>query len=144
MPKTRAEIRAQYPANERPDKAIAAKLEAAANADKHIACLAAHQIAQELNCPPLKVGQTADLIGVRINRCQLGLFGHKDVEAQPFSKDDISQEMRAAVESVVSDGKIACKPCWRLADQFALSRPQMGTLCDELGLKVSPCQLGAF
>lgn len=144
MSKTRAEIRAQYPAGETPDKAISAKLEAAANADKRIACLAAHKIAQELNCPPLNVGQTADLIEVRINRCQLGLFGHGKAAVTPLSKDDIDIETQSIVESAVSNGKIACKECWRLADHLNLSRLEMGALCNALEIKVSPCQLGAF
>lgn len=144
MPKTRAEIRAQYPPNEMPDKTIVAKLEAAANADKRVACLAVHKITQELDCLPLKVGHTADLIEVRINRCQLGLFGRKDIDVEPLSKDEITQEMRTAVGSAVSNGKLACIDCWRLADQLNLSRIQIGALCDELEIKVSPCQLGAF
>ncbi len=144
MSKTRAEIRAQYPANETPDKAIVAKLEAAANADKRIACRAAHKIAQDLDCVPLKVGQTADLMEVRIIRCQLGLFSRGEATVAPLSKDDITPEMRAAVESAVSDGKISCKECWQLADQLNLTRLEMGALCDGLKIKVSPCQLGAF
>ena len=94
MSKSRAEIRSQYPANETPDKAIAAKLAAAANADKRIACHAVHKIAQELSCSPLKVGQTADLMEVRINRCQLGLFGRGKTAVPLFSIDEISAEMR--------------------------------------------------
>lgn len=144
MPKTRAEIRAQYPTDETPDKTIAAKLEATANADKRIACLAVHEIAQVLDCLPLNVGQTADLIGIRINRCQLGLFDRKDTDVQPLSKDDITQEMQALVESAVLNGQLACIDSWRLSDQLNLSRLQMGALCDELKIKVSPCQLGAF
>ena len=51
MSKTRAEIRAQYPADETPDKTISAKIEAAANQDKRIACRAAHEISEELKTP---------------------------------------------------------------------------------------------
>ena len=144
MPKTRAEIRAQYPADEIPDKDITVKLEATANANKRIACRAAHEIAHELKCPPLKVGQTADLIEIRINRCQLGLFGRKESDAQSLSKGDVRQEIKTAVKSAVSQGKIACSVCWQLADQLDLSRHEMGRLCDALKIKVSPCQLGAF
>ena len=144
MSKTRAEIRAQYPANATPDKAIAAKIDATANTDKRIACRAAHEISKELKCLPLKVGQTADLMEVRINRCQLGLFGRSNRAAVEFSEKDVTQEIKAAVESVMSDGKIACDDSWQLADQLNLSRLEMGALCDALDIKVSSCQLGAF
>lgn len=144
MSKTRAEIRAQYPANEAADQAIAAKLEVASNADKRIACRAVHDIANEIKCSPSKVGQTADLIEVRINRCQLGLFGRKDSNIQLLSKGDISQEISTVIEAAVSNGKIACLVCWQIADKLNLSRLEMGAVCDALEVKVSPCQLGAF
>ena len=144
MPKTRAKIRAQYPADETPDKAIAGKIEAAANKDKRIACRALHDIANELNCPPQKVGRTADLMEVRISHCQLGLFGRSNRAAVAFSEKEVTQEMKAAFESAISDGKIACEDSWRLAHQLNLSRLEMGALCDVLEVKVTPCQLGAF
>jgi len=144
MPKTRAEIRAQYPVGETPDKTIAAKIEAAANRDKRIACRALHDIANELNCPPQKVGRTADLMEVRISHCQLGLFGRSNNTTTALPKGNVTQEMKVAVESVISDGKIACEDSWRLAGQLNLSRLEMGALCDALEVKVTPCQLGAF
>lgn len=140
MPKTRAEIKAKHPATEVPDEAISDRLQAAANIDKRISCRSAHEIAHGLNCPPLKVGETADLIEIRIHRCQLGLFG----SSETTSTTEITPEIRAAVESAASDGRVACADTWQLADRIGLSRLEMGALCDALGIKVSPCQLGAF
>ena len=42
-----------------------------------ISCRAAHEAAAEAGVSPSVIGRTLDLLEIRINGCQLGLFGHK-------------------------------------------------------------------
>ncbi|NOZ22847.1 MAG: hypothetical protein GXP25_17355 [Planctomycetes bacterium] len=45
--------------------------------DERLPCSLAFQIAKELGVTPLRVGQAANELGIKIVNCQLGCFGHK-------------------------------------------------------------------
>ena len=45
--------------------------------DGRLRCAAAFEIAEELGVPPLRVGQAADALSVKIVACQLGCFGER-------------------------------------------------------------------
>ena len=58
-----------------------------------LGCAAAFRIAEELDVTPLPVGQTADALGVRLTRCQLGLFD--------YGRPGRSREQKSVVEPPV-------------------------------------------
>jgi hypothetical protein len=67
--------RAKHPAGTAYDPAVAAALTARAEEGK-ISCTDAHAVAGESGIAPAEAGRTADLLELRIHRCQMGLFGY--------------------------------------------------------------------
>lgn len=112
-------------------------------------CASAFVIAQRLGVEPLKVGQAADELGVRLSKCQLGLFGygpkaegkHRRVEAMKEVPDDLAAAIRAALGA---DGKLSCIAAWQIAAQFGIPRQQVSNAAEGLGVRIGHCQLGAF
>jgi len=128
------------------NKMIAAKIKEKIS-ENTIPCAEAHSIAAELNADPADVGTAIDLLGVRINKCQLGLFGWgkkpnhgKDIHAA----DSVSVEMKCALEEVAEDGVVTCAALWVIANRLGAERKVVSAACDTLSLKIRVCQLGAF
>ena len=116
--------------------------------DEGLPCAVAHYIAADLGVPPLRVGQTADAMGVRITMCQLGLFGYA-VKGRPSYRirhpmENVPEELERAIRDAAVDGRVSCAALWRIGAEQDYSRPEMGNAVEALGLKVKPCQLGFF
>lgn len=126
------------------DPAIAEAISAQVDQGR-ISCRAAHAIAGEKACPPLKVGVNIDLLEYRINQCQLGLFGHAGHKGKAVKKSTIlAPDLEKAIREHLQDGRLACKAAWDVADRFGIPRLALADACEALGIKVSTCQLGAF
>jgi hypothetical protein len=54
------------------------------------------------------------------------------------------QRLEAAVKEKSKDGKIPCALGFKIAEDFGISRKEMGKLLNEMKIKVSQCQLGCF
>ncbi|MEA3308670.1 MAG: hypothetical protein U9Q70_04055 [Chloroflexota bacterium] len=112
-------------------------------------CAVAFAIAAQQGMSPRLVGQTADVLQIHLSHCQLGLFGYPGgkkgwelAKSTPLLlQDKIQAALRAAV---MESGTLACTQLWELAAQFQVPKLRIGQLCDELGIKITPCQLGAF
>lgn len=109
-----------------------------------LACSAAFEVAESLNISPGLVGEYADKLGLHLAKCQLGLFGyspHKKIVA-PLASVDTA--LAAAIrEGLVSD-RLPCQTAWEIAGQFDLPRMTVSAACETLGVKIKPCQIGAF
>ncbi|HNY64473.1 MAG TPA: hypothetical protein PKM41_03480 [Deltaproteobacteria bacterium] len=111
-------------------------------------CPVAHYIAASLGVSPRDVGDAATSIRVKLDLCQLGLFGYGRKNVSDYKilgrpvvvPEGTLEKIRAAAV----DGHIACKDLWEIAGAMGITRPEAGNAADSLGLKVSPCQLGAF
>lgn len=111
-------------------------------------CPVAHFIAASLKVDPETVGDVATILNVKLYQCQLGLFGYgrKGVSGykilgRPVEvPDEVLEKIRAAAK----DGVIPCRQLWDIADEAGILRPEAGNTADSLGLKITPCQLGAF
>jgi hypothetical protein len=116
--------------------------------DGKLPCNQAHAIAQILDVEPLIVGLAANQAGIRISRCQLGLFGygpkaegkHKIVHPMDEVPERLTARLRAQAEG---DG-ITCTTVWRVADSLGYPRLEASSAVEAMGLKVSRCQLGCF
>jgi len=117
--------------------------------DGRLPCLFALAIAHELGVPPLEVGRTADATGVRISRCQLGLFGYgpkaegksKIVQAMPQVPDDLAARLRAALNPA---GQLTCAAAFTVAQEAQRPRQEIANAAQALDIHVTECQLGCF
>ncbi|MBM4308365.1 MAG: hypothetical protein FJ123_16675 [Deltaproteobacteria bacterium] len=110
-------------------------------------CAMGEKISKELKVDISEVGITADLLEMKIKKCQLGLFGWgkkanhgKDIQAAI----SVSVEMKKALEAVAENGAVTCASLWAIADRLGIERKAVSTACDTLGLKIRACQLGTF
>lgn len=112
-----------------------------------LACGTGEKIAKELKVKISEVGITADLLEMKINRCQLGLFGWGekpnhggDIQAA----DSVSVEVKSALEKEAENGVITCAAIWRIADRLGAKRKVASAACEALKIKIKACQLGTF
>ena len=114
----------------------------AATGSLHVRVPTALQKSQ--NCSPKQIGTQADLLELRITQCQLGLFGHAKGKKNFNPDTHMTQELKDRILECQSDGTIACSTCWELAKEFKLSKLDMGSACEQLEIRIKPCQLGVF
>ncbi|MCJ7809683.1 MAG: hypothetical protein MUP26_05395, partial [Desulfobulbaceae bacterium] len=107
-------------------------------------CAAVHKIAKNLNVTPDEVGKTADLLEVRLSKCQLGLFGYSPQKCIVKAADEVSGNLREKIQASLSDNRLPCSVAWDIARAFALRKMEVSSACEKLGIKISHCQLGAF
>lgn len=134
---------AKYPPGASPDPRIAEGLQAKL-LDGKISCAAAHQIAKELQVTPADVGKTIDLLEIRINKCQLGLFGYAPQKKIVQPAAQVSSELRKAITEAMDEKGLSCKAVWEIADRCKVSRLDVSAACEALEVKISSCQLGTF
>ncbi|HLA82347.1 MAG TPA: hypothetical protein VJP78_12135 [Thermoleophilia bacterium] len=134
---------AKHPAGTTYDEQVAAAIKEKA-VDGRITCADAFVVVQELSVPPSEVGKTIDLIEYRITRCQLGLFGYSPKKKVVEPAEEAPEGVRGQLNRFSSDGTISCAACWKIADTLGMERMAVSAVCELLGLKVQPCQLGAF
>ncbi|MBS3921362.1 MAG: hypothetical protein KG012_21015 [Deltaproteobacteria bacterium] len=42
------------------------------------------------------------------------------------------------------DGKVPCAVCFKIAEDFGVSKKEMGQIMNEINIRISQCQLGCF
>lgn len=134
---------AKHPDGTAYDPALADALRKRAEDDR-ITCAAAFEVAEAVGATPEEVGKTADLLEYRIIKCQLGLFGYSPEKRIVKPADHVPDDLRERLLEAVADGKISCAAVWDIADELGLARMTVSGACEGLGLKVGPCQIGAF
>jgi len=112
--------------------------------DNELPCAVAFKIAAELNVSPVEVGKTADLLEIMLVKCQLGLFGYTPQKKIVKPKAAESPDLESAIRDARVDGKLSCEDAWEIARRFDVSKMIVSSICEQLNIKVKPCQLGAF
>ena len=133
----------KHGSNVKLDEAIAAKIRSRAK-NNELPCAVAFDIAAELGCDIGEIGQTTDLLNFRLIKCQPGLFGYKPDKKIVKPEHPADPGLEAALKRQAGRGALACKDAWELAVQFKVSKMTVSAGCEALGMKVKPCQLGAF
>jgi len=136
----------KYPPGTRPNQEIARMIQEKSPAGE-LACAMAERISKELKVSLSEVGKTADLLGIKVEKCQLGLFGwgnkpNHGKDIHPTSS--VPKEIERALQEVVEGGKVTCASLWAIADRMGIERKAVSTACETLGLKIRACQLGTF
>lgn len=133
----------KHPPGTLPDPDVAAALAEVA-ADGRVSCAVAHDLAAELEVAPAEVGKTMDLLEYRISMCQMGLFGFEPISKIVKPAEVVDDELAARLRSAAPENRISCASCWQIAQDEGLRKMQVAAACEALGLKITPCQLGAF
>lgn len=134
---------AKHPQGIELNAAVAAEIKKKAQQGA-LSCAAAHTIAASLGVAPAEVGRDMDLMEVRLTKCQLGLFGYAPDKKIVTPAESVTVELEAAIIAVTSDGRLTCENAWQVAAAQGIKRLELSSACEALGLKVKPCQLGAF
>jgi hypothetical protein len=136
----------KHPPGTRPNEQIAKAIREKSPGGE-LACGMGEKISKELKVSISEVGITADLLEMKIKKCQLGLFGWgkkpshgKDIHAA----NSVPVELKSALEEVAENGGITCAALWMIADRLGAERKVVSAACDTLRLKIRKCQRGAF
>lgn len=145
MKKNAPHDRTEHRPGEAPAPALAEAVKKAAPKGR-LSCRAAFELAGSLGVSPSEVGNAADLLQVRLVECQLGLFGHgeegKGKRIRPAPS--VSGELEQAIRSALRDGRLPCIEAWRIAADWRIEKIEVAEAAEALGVRIRPCQLGAF
>lgn len=116
--------------------------------DGMLSCASAHALAKLYNVPPAVIGNTADALNIRLNRCQLGLFGYpnkKGWDASGVNNLPVPEDFKQALSVKASaTGSLTCAAFWEFIAGYKLSRMHAGYIAEKLGIRITNCQIGAF
>ncbi len=112
--------------------------------DNNIACKAAEKIAQKTNVPLSKIGVGIDLLNFNIVQCQLGLFGFDGKQKRLPAAATVAPDLETAIRTALVNNRLSCVAAWAIADKLDVKRLDVCAACENLQIKVKPCQLGAF
>ena len=136
-------------------------IQARLDSNGQLSCEEAHSIAGARGVSPQSVRQQSDDLGIRISRCQLGLFGYAKEKGMPGFRAareavrgaapgaegktaPIPENVAAAVREACSDNEITCADLWKIGHDHNVLRFEMGCIAESLELSVKSCQLGCF
>jgi hypothetical protein len=54
------------------------------------------------------------------------------------------KKLDEAILEKAKGGKIPCAMCFRIAEEFGISKKEIGQVLNEIKVKISQCQLGCF
>jgi hypothetical protein len=112
--------------------------------NNELACALAFKIADELNVSPAEVGTTTDLLEMMLVKCQLGLFGYSPSKKVVRPKAPENKNLERAIRDSLVDGDLSCQKAWEIAHGFDVPKMTVSAACEQLKIKIKPCQLGAF
>ncbi len=112
--------------------------------DGQIPCAVAFKIVSETGREASEVGVAADLLELRLSKCQLGLFGYTPRKRIVKAAEVVPENLRKKIQDSLSDNRLACSVAWDIAEAFGLRKMEVSSACEKLGIKISHCQLGAF
>lgn len=133
----------KHGSGEKPDPAVAEAVTEAAEGGK-IACAQVFSIASEQGVSPAEAGKTLDLLKIRLIKCQLGLFGYEPAKSIVKPAEKVSPELETVIRSRLTDERLPCVQAWQIANELNLTKLEVSCAAETLGIKVKPCQLGAF
>jgi hypothetical protein len=131
----------------RPGAKASPEIEAALRreaSNKELPCAVAFKLASDLNVQPEEVGHAADLLEMRLTKCQLGLFGYQPAKRIVKPAEHVSGDLEKAIRESLTDGRLPCVRAWDIAKELGLRKMEVSSACQAFGIKISSCQIGAF
>jgi len=129
------------------DSEIKPEIEAALKrltSNGEIPCAVAFKIAADLNVEPGDVGITADVLEMRLTKCQIGLFGYQPAKRIVKPAREVSKDLEEGIRGGLEDGKLPCVTAWRIAKDLGIRKMEVSSACEALEIKICSCQIGAF
>ncbi len=56
----------------------------------------------------------------------------------------VDSALEGAIRAALQEGRLPCRSAWEIAERLRVPKMDVSSACEALGLKVRPCQLGAF
>ena len=138
-----ADLSKKHNPTDQPNAAIKTEIEKQGK-NNQLPCSVAFKIVEELGVSPADVGKATDLVGFKLVQCQLGLFGHTPEKKIVKAEETDRQEIKDAISAGLVNGRLPCKAAWDIAGRFDVGRLTLSNICEAMGTKIKPCQLGAF
>jgi len=107
-------------------------------------CAVAFDIANQTETAIQTIGSIVDNAGIRLNKCQLGLFGYAPNNKIIKSLEKIEPDLKRAIDQKQTNNTITCSEIWGIAKNLKQNKRHVSCACETLGLKIKKCQLGAF
>lgn len=126
-----------------PDARLAEAVKAR-SVEGEFSCAQAEELAEGVSSAMAKIGLALYCLGIRINRCQLGLFGYSPEGRVVKPAESVAPELKDAIGRALADGRLPCVAAWSIAASLGLPRMEVARACEAMKIKVKPCQLGAF
>jgi hypothetical protein len=114
------------------------------SSDGQLSCALAFQVADGLGVLPEVVGQAADLMEMRLTKCQLGLFGYHPEKKIVKPASSVGPDLEDAILAGLVNERLPCKTAWNISEELGLHKMKVSAACDAMHIKIKPCQLGAF
>ena len=61
--------------------------------------------------------------------------------------EEVTMDRKNLKETILKkakDGKLPCAMCFKIAEDFKISKREMGKILNEMKVRISQCQLGCF
>ena len=139
--------KSHYANKHRPGRNINPEIKEAlkqAAAGGEIPCAIAFKIASDLNVQPAELGVTADLLEMRLTKCQLGLFGYQPEKRIVKPAQNVSKDLEKKIRKGLENGRLPCVTAWNIAKDMGIRKMAISSACEVLEIKISYCQIGAF
>ncbi len=107
-------------------------------------CAVAFEIANSLEIKPGNIGKMADIMGISLSECQLGLFGHRPDKKIVGPENTENLDLLDSIRKFSREKSLSCGAAWRIAKLFHASKLTISNICEANGIKIKRCQLGAF
>ena len=85
---------------------------------------------------PAEVGIALDLLEIKISKCQIGIFGYGRENKYVKPMADVPDSLKTAIRENLTDGKLACRDAWKIAEKLGIGRMDVASACDTLGIKI--------
>ena len=141
--KDRGNYAGKHPEDRKVDEKVAQAVKEHASKDE-ISCASAFKIVKDLAVQSDEVGFTIDALEITIVKCQLGLYGYLPNKKVIKPAESVPPDLEKAIREAVVNDRLFCATSWEIAESYGLSKMEVSSACEALGIKISPCQLGAF
>jgi hypothetical protein len=74
----------------------------------------------------------------------MGLFGYQPEKKIVKPSVEVGAELGVQIEEALIGGRLSCASTWKIAEKLGVAKMEVSSACEAMGIKIKPCQLGAF